>query len=298
MAASPRVIVVTRPTEYEQLLATHGTHGQAAFFLRARNQDIDEAFERHQRLQEARRLVLASVPAAWRRSELDRSELDRFLFGPEDLVVALGQDGLVANVAKYLDGQPVIGVNPDPSSFEGVLVRHDPAGIDEVLHDAQRGTAAIERRAMVAASTSDGRRLLALNEVFVGHRSHQSARYEVASHDARETQSSTGLVVVTGTGATGWGRSIHRGRVTSVELPNATDRHLVYFVREAWPSIATGTDLVEGIVDHAKPLTITSRMDVGGVCFGDGIETDHLDLRWGEVVHVAPADRLLHLVTA
>lgn len=41
-----------------------------------------------------------------------RGDLDRFLFEPDDIVLALGQDGLVANVAKYLDGQPVIGSNP------------------------------------------------------------------------------------------------------------------------------------------------------------------------------------------
>ena len=30
-------------------------------------------------------------------------------------MVVVGQDGLVANVAKYLDGQPVIGVDTAPA---------------------------------------------------------------------------------------------------------------------------------------------------------------------------------------
>ena len=33
----------------------------------------------------------------------------------EDIVVVVGQDGLVANTLKYLQGQPVIAVNPDRS---------------------------------------------------------------------------------------------------------------------------------------------------------------------------------------
>ena len=49
-------------------------------------------------------------------------------FGPEDVIIAVGQDGLVANVAKYLDGQPVVGVNPDPQRNPGVLVRHAGGG--------------------------------------------------------------------------------------------------------------------------------------------------------------------------
>jgi hypothetical protein len=40
--------------------------------------------------------VLAATRARWRRIELDRADLDRFLFEPDDIVVALGQDGLVA----------------------------------------------------------------------------------------------------------------------------------------------------------------------------------------------------------
>jgi len=58
--------------------------------------------------------VLGAIPSDWRRARVDRADLDRFLFEPEDVVVAVGQDGLVANVAKYLTGQPVIGCNPDP----------------------------------------------------------------------------------------------------------------------------------------------------------------------------------------
>ena len=67
--------------------------------------------------------VGASIPLDWRRGSVERGDLDRFLFEPDDLVVVVGQDGLVANVAKYLDGQPVLGLNPAPDLYDGVLVR-------------------------------------------------------------------------------------------------------------------------------------------------------------------------------
>ena len=53
---------------------------------------------------------------------VDRSFLPNFVFAPEDTVVTLGQDGLVANTLKYLDGQPVVGVNPDPERWDGRLL--------------------------------------------------------------------------------------------------------------------------------------------------------------------------------
>src|SRR5690606_19622356 len=98
-----------------------------------------------------------------------RELLDRFLFEPEDVVVALGQDGLVANVAKYLAGQPVIGVNPDPGRYDGVLVRNPPQAVADLLDAAVAGRARVERRTMAAASLDDGQHLIALNEVFIGH---------------------------------------------------------------------------------------------------------------------------------
>src|SRR5262249_24876521 len=122
---SPRAVVVTRPTEYEALLARHSTREQARFFLEHRGRSLAEVEARHARREAALQTVSSGLPMRWRRSRIDRADLDRFVFGPEDVVVVVGQDGLVANAAKYLTGQPVLGVNPDRDLFDGVLVRHD-----------------------------------------------------------------------------------------------------------------------------------------------------------------------------
>jgi hypothetical protein len=282
----PRAVLVRRPSEYEELLAAHGTRGAAEFFLRTRGQTLEQLERRHELLAAARQAALAAVPAAWRRAEVLRDELPRFLFGPEDVVVCVGQDGLVANAARYVAGQVVIGINADPENVEGVLARHAPARAGDLLAAAEAGEG-IEERTMVECALDDGRRLLALNEIFLGHRSHQSARYLLEVGEDGERQSSSGVVVVTGTGATGWGRSIRLAHRSSLELPQPGERSLAFFVREAWPSVATGATLVEGRVDA---LRLVSEMNDGGVVFGDGIEADRLELGWGRraVVSIAP----------
>ena len=45
---NPRVVVVTRQTELEELLAKHATRGQAEFFLSKRGQSLDVLSQRHQ----------------------------------------------------------------------------------------------------------------------------------------------------------------------------------------------------------------------------------------------------------
>ncbi|MCI0343644.1 MAG: hypothetical protein L0216_21270 [Planctomycetales bacterium] len=293
---TPRVVIVTRKTEYEQLLERHATQQQAQFFLQGRQQNLSDVEARHRRFEAALRGVLQAVPAEWRRARVDRGDLDRFLFEPEDLVVAVGQDGLVANAAKYLAGQTVIGLNPDPERYEGVLVPHPPGAAGDLLATVVAGRAACEARTMVEAELDDGQRILALNEVFVGHRTHQSARYVVSLGDRSERQSSSGLIVATGTGATGWARSIHRERKGEVRLPRPADRRLAFFVREAWPSVATGTTLTEGLLGEGEALGVTSEMNEDGVIFGDGIEGDRLEFLWGRRVAVRVAPSSLNLM--
>jgi NAD kinase len=292
----PRVVVVIRSTPYEALLERHATRGQAQFFLETRGEDIERVEAAHRRFQHALGFVLQSIPPKWRRAQVHRRDLDRFLFEPEDIIVAVGQDGLVANVAKYLGGQPVIGVNPLPDEYDGILVPHAPEAVPDLMPAAARARVRVEHRTMVEAELDDGQRLLALNEIFVGHRTHQSARYRLAVADRQERHSSSGLIVATGTGATGWARSINLSRGNVLDLPAPADRRLAFFVREAFPSIATGVDLTCGLIAESQALEVVSEMNEGGVIFGDGIEADRLDFAWGQGVKVHAAATSLSLV--
>ncbi|ARX88000.1 inorganic polyphosphate kinase [Streptomyces alboflavus] len=195
MTLAPRAVLVHRTTEYEELIARHGTHGQAAFFLSSRGREIDEVAGRHRRAQRALADVAAAVPLRWRTARVERADLDRFLFGPEDVVVVVGQDGLVANAAKYLSGQPVVGVDTEPGRNPGVLVRHRASDAAKLLPHAAAGAAGADELTMVEAVTDDGQRLSALNEIYVGAAGHQTARYRLSSGAApegAEAQASSG----------------------------------------------------------------------------------------------------------
>ncbi|WP_296745558.1 hypothetical protein [Mesorhizobium sp.] len=291
----PRAVFVTRETDYELLVAHHATRDQARFFLETRGQRLEDLEARHDRFHTVLGTARAAVPADWRQTLVRRADLDRFLFAPDDVVVPVGQDGLVANVAKYLNGQPVLGVNPAPDLYDGVLARIGVGRLAKLLAAAVTGDVKVEARTMVQAELGDGETLLALNEIFVGHRSHQSARYRIEAEGETEDHSSSGLIVASGTGATGWARSIMEA--THLELSLGREEHAVgFWVREPFPSVATATRLRAGKITD-RPLFITSRMNEGGVIFADGIEQDFVAFDWGRQVRLSPASRVLRLVS-
>ncbi|MCB5164387.1 hypothetical protein LG634_06000 [Streptomyces bambusae] len=299
MSLAPRAVLVHRRTEYEELLARHGTHGQAAFFLSSRGRSIDEVVRRHASTQQALREVAAAVPLTWRGARVERADLDRFLFAPEDVVVVVGQDGLVANTAKYLRGQPVVGIDSDPGRNPGVLVRHRCADAAALLRAATAPGGRAEELTMVEAVADDTQRLLALNEIYLGSSGHQTVRYRLGSagtQGADEAQASSGVLVGTGTGATGWLRSLWLERGSSAHLPAPADPRLLWFVREAWPSPTTGTTQVAGELGRGQALQLTVESD-RMVVFGDGMENDAMQLTWGQSISLGIADTSLHLVT-
>ncbi len=291
----PRAVVVTRQPDFDRLLAAHATKGQAEFFLRQRGQTMKTVAARKERQAVAVAAAKRAVPDDWRTAEVLREDLDRFLFSDGDIVIAVGQDGLVANLAKYLSGQPVIGITPDPEETEGILTPLTADRLPALLPKVAAGETDLQRRTMVAAELDDGQSLTALNELFIGHCSHQSARYVIQFGAQKEFQSSSGVIVSTGTGLTGWARSIMAATHRQADFA-PDDARAVYFAREPWPSRTSGCELAFGELAPDRDVILISRMNEGGVIFADGIEPDFLPFNWGSLVKVGLTKKTLNLV--
>ncbi len=209
------------------------------------------------------------------------------MFGASDTVVALGQDGLVANVLKYLDGQWLIGVNPDVERWEGVLLPFEVGHLESVVLETFERRRPIRHVTMAQVTLNTGEVLYGVNDLFIGPRSHTSARYEIRIGEHAENQSSSGIIVSTGLGSTGWMRSIVTGAAciaTSLSGEHGIGRHgrgqngadhatrghewdadyLRYAVREPWPSRTSGATITFGNVTSSEPLTVISKMPEDG----------------------------------
>ncbi|MBI3396172.1 MAG: hypothetical protein HY042_10085 [Spirochaetia bacterium] len=162
---------------------------------------------------------------------------------------------------------------------------------------------------MARVTLNDGQSLYAFNDLFIGIRNHTSARYTLQFDHTQERQSSSGIIVSTPAGSTGWLSSVFnmsRGVAhflgDSADIAAAPlsweDRQLVFIVREPFRSKWSGADIVAGRILEGHELRIESHMPEGGIIFSDGVEADHLEFNSGATAQVSLADKATELVVA
>jgi NAD kinase len=254
-----KIVMVVRHTRLDDLKARFNTEEQARFYVEHLGADFSDYREEDQTYKQAVREAGNVLSRHGRLQIVDRSFVPNFIFGPDDTVVALGQDGLVANVLKYLYGQPLIGVNPDQKRWEGVLLPFTVSDLNLVVPEVFSKKRPVAEITMAEAKLNTGETLSAVNDLFIGPRSHTSARYSIRIGDRSENQSSSGIIVSTGLGSSGWLRSILAGATgvasalseeplkieERVTVPWNAD-YLLFSVREPWPSRMSGAEITFG----------------------------------------------------
>jgi NAD kinase len=303
-----KIILIVRTTRLEELIARFNTLEQAKFYIEHLGADFSDYEAEHRQYKEALRDTEMQLRELGRVQTLDRTFLTNFVFGPEDTVVVLGQDGLVANSLKYVDERPVVAVNPDPRRWDGALLPFRVNDVRKIVSEVFAGQRRVREITMARVRLNNGQTLYGVNDLFIGHRSHISARYELALGTKHERQSSSGIIVSTGLGSTGWFTSVlagARGIGMAFGRPFETDilknfpwesDYLYFTVREPFPSRTSAATLVFGRVTRRKPLMLLSQMPENGVIFSDGIEADRLEFNSGSQAVVDVADKKGHLV--
>ena len=301
-----KIVLVTRKTRLEGLIERFNTRAQARFYVEHSGSDFDYFQNEHDRYYRALRRLQKGLKPLARLQVIEREFLPTFLFAKTDLVVTIGIDGLVVNTAKYLSGQPLIAVNPDPEHIDGVLL---PFTVEEgivAVRQALEGRLRLRTLPLAEAQFNDGQRLLAFNDIFVGRRDHRSARYRIEFEGKAERHSSSGVIVSTGAGSTGWlsslfnmanGMSRYFGNSCQIEPPGLkpVDRKLVFVVREPFVSKTSAASIVCGSITPSVPLILESTMPEGGAVFSDGVLDDFIEFNVGHVVKIGLASQGVRL---
>jgi len=302
-----KIVLVTRKTRLEGLIERFNTRAQAKFYIEHSGGDFALYQQEHERYHHALQQLRKELQALARLHVIEREFLPTFIFAQTDLVVTIGIDGLVVNTAKYLSGQPIIAVNPDPAHIDGVLLPFTVTSGVAAVRRALAGDLHIQATPLAQARLNDGQTLLAFNDLFVGRHDHRSARYRIHYKGRSERHSSSGVIISTGVGATGWlsslfnmanGMNAYFGRNCQLEPPplKRTDSALFFVVREPFVSKTSAASLVCGVITPEHPLRLESAMPEGGVIFSDGVLDDYIDFNAGHVAQITLAEQKVNLV--
>jgi NAD kinase len=299
-----KIVLIVRHTRLDDLIERFNTEEQARFYVEHLGTDFSDYKIEDRVYKKAMQDAREVLSRYGRLQVIDRSFIPNFIFGPKDIVVALGQDGLVANTLKYLEGQSLIGVNPDPGRWEGVLSPFTVPQLNALIPAVFAEKRSVHTVTMAQATLNTGETLFGVNDLFIGPRSHTSARYNIRIGDHSENHSSSGIIISTGLGSTGWFRSILAGAAgiassllernlkISDEMRFEWDANYLYFsVREPWPSKTSSAEITFGKITSAMPLVIVSQMPENGVIFSDGIENDFLHFNSGTLATITIAGK-------
>ncbi len=303
-----KIILITQKTRLENLIKRYNTAGQAKFYVESHGGSFDDYILEDKLYKAAVKKTVGFAETYGRLQVVDRDFVPNFIFGEKDLVVVVGRDGLVANTLKYLGSQKLIGINPDPDRWDGVLLPFKADDVSKIIPETVNNIRQVKSVTFAEAKLNDGQSIIGVNDIFIGQRTHVSARYELSIGSLKETQSSSGIIVSTGLGATGWLKSILAGaegisryyQGSSLFKPEMNfgcdSRYLYYTVREPYPSNSTGAQMVFGKIEEKESLSITSYMPENGVIFSDGMEQDFLEFNSGTTAEIGVCQKCGNMV--
>jgi hypothetical protein len=305
------ILVVTKRTPLEELITRFNSRAQAKFYIEHAGQSFEGYEAGHDAYQRSLDALRRQLPRGVKTQFIERSFLPTFKFSGHDLVLTIGPDGLVINTAKYLSVEPILAINPDPARVDGVLIPFLVSEASAWVARVFQGVARVQPISMAQATLNDGQTLYGVNDLFIGARSHVSARYRLELAHQAEDQSSSGIIVSTGVGCTGWLQSIVTGAsrisrglgLTEADPPKPEDYRLpwsadeLYFsVREPFTSKTSQATLVFGRLGAGDRLLVHSLMPEDGVIFSDGIEADYLSFNSGAIAAIGVGERKARLI--
>ncbi len=309
MRSVENIVIVSSETRLQKLKAKFNTVSQAKFYMSKKGVSFQEVEEEDQSIQNAISVVNNELSQTMKTKVIERAFLPNYIFSDRDLVVVVGQDGLVANTAKYAHDIPIIGVNPDVAQFDGVLLPFNLQNYERAVDKVIEGNYRWKDVSMAKASLNDGQELLAFNDLFIGPSNHSSARYKLRFNGKEEQQSSSGIIISTGAGSTGWlsslinmSNGIQRAFSGNAAVPQQRfdwdSNQLIYVVREPFLSKTSNIKLSVGIIQQNVELEIESLMAKNGLIFSDGVHSDYIEFNSGSIAKIRIAQEHARLVTS
>lgn len=196
-----KVYVVYKKSTFE--LYSNSPDKEIQGYMAKNAEDVAELRKSHEAQKKTLDLVVSELERKGITTEvMYRAELAGQRTLEADLVVSVGGDGTVLEVARYVGDLPLLGVNSDPASSVGYFCYTNRAGFAQVLenYDSMPHTK-LSRLELEL----NGKKIpeLVLNDTLIAHTNPAAVtRYKLWAEDYEEKGKGSGLLVCTAAGST------------------------------------------------------------------------------------------------
>jgi NAD kinase len=199
------------------------------------------------------------------------------------VIIALGGDDFFKLVTHHTQGSVlVLGVNSDPSSSVGALLPITIGELPDALRRLEKGDYRIEPWTRLSLRVNGVECGSAINDIVLGKRDFRlTSRHELEYRGAKVMQRSSGILISTGVGSTGWYASAGLYLGDHDRSFPKTSRYARFELRE--PSVTITEidgnrvtrlpELVEGTLTEGETLRITSLNDDEGLASRDSLDS-------------------------
>ncbi len=199
-------------------------------------------------------------PAVFDASNLSVDALKPFLD-----IASFGGDGWVKNTSHYMEGehQRMISINSDPIGSLGARDYFTVESFIAAYPKLSKGNFAIERWTRLLAKIN-GKAVwpLGLNDVgIMTDDPFDMCRYVIDYKGVQEEQKTTGLIVSSGSGSTGWPHKIHITQQRDDGFFDKDAQFATFTIREEPIVELSEYSIVEGRIEKGEKLRITSYVD-------------------------------------
>lgn len=219
---------------------------------------------------------------------LNISELEEGDFSSFDLIISVGGDGTFIRTSHLLKETPILGINSDSETSEGVLMSLKENELER-LKEILSGKFEIFSRERIQI-IKNGKLIdkNALNEVFVGaEKQFHTLKYEILFNGKNELQRSSGILVVTPSGSTAWYKSAGGKPFTEDKLK--------FLIREPYFGRLFNPKLLAGEINNKEKIILRCERREDGII---SIDSNLVyDFNFGDVVEIEMSDFPLRVLS-
>ena len=222
-------------------------------------------------------------------TEIDGEKLSPEDIRGRDMIIAIGGDGTMLRTSSYIVNENLVAINADMKESEGALCNLNEKNI-EGLEQILRGEYSTLKRTRAVVHIN-GKRLreLALNEAYIGKMNEfDTAHYIINFEGISEEHRSSGGIVATGSGSSGWYHSAQGERFKH------DAEELRFLVREPVKGRVFRPTILQGVIGKYEKISFISTRDYGGVIALDGYKV--YDFNNKDIATVELSEKYLHVL--